>query len=214
MADILIDVESTPTTPSAGTAYIFVDNVTKKATSKNDAGTVDTLADTVSINTSTVSAAYATDTYIAGSGITMAPGAPKIGSQYYFTCDITKTAAGVATPTFNVRFGTAGTTADASILSYTFGVGTAVADTAIVELWGHFFQVGAATGAFRATMRITHLLAATGFTTSGAAGSAVIINAGSTFNSTVANSILGVSFNGGASFSGTTQVAQARMLFV
>lgn len=40
MADIAVDVQSAPTTPAAGVAVVYVDSVTKKLATKDDAGTV------------------------------------------------------------------------------------------------------------------------------------------------------------------------------
>ena len=40
MADILIDVQSTPATPAAGQAVLYVDSTSKAPAIKNDAGFV------------------------------------------------------------------------------------------------------------------------------------------------------------------------------
>lgn len=162
---------------------------------------------------STVSAGYAADTYLAGSSIAMPAGGPIIGTRYACGFDMVKTAAGVATFIINVRFGTAGTTADAAILTFTFTAGTGVVDTGTFEVLLHFRTVGAGTSAVvvgKAECR--HALAATGLITLGASGQGQITTVSSGFNSTPAGSILGISVNGGASFSGTNTIVQAETL--
>src|SRR5256885_1928617 len=73
------------------------------------------------ISTATVSAAYAADTYLAGSAITIpVAGAWAVGTIVRWVFDMTKTAAGGATPIITVRMGTLGTVSDASVYSYTF----------------------------------------------------------------------------------------------
>src|SRR5260221_14534283 len=72
-------------------------------------------------STATVSAGYAVDTYLAGSGGTLAnAGSWKAGTQYRLRFDMTKTAAGTATPILVLRLGTTGTTRDAAILTFIF----------------------------------------------------------------------------------------------
>lgn len=162
---------------------------------------------------STVSAGYAADTYVAGSGILLPSGVTQAGIQYLCEFDMVKTAAGTAAPVVNIRFGTAGTTADASICTMTFGAGTAAADTGKFTVVVTFRSAGSGTTAVvvGSTM-INHFLAATGLTSTGASGMGQITTVGGGFNSTVANSTIGVSFNGGASFSGTNTFVQARLL--
>jgi hypothetical protein len=123
-----------------------------------------------------------------------------------------KTAAGVATPIVNIRMGTAGTTSDASVLTVTFAAGTAAADTGIFEISITFRTVGSATSAvIQGVSRCTHALAATGLTSTGASGTGIIIGTSSGFNSTT-QSVIGASFNGGTSFSGTCTQVQAELL--
>lgn len=163
-------------------------------------------------STSTVSAGYASDTYLAGSSITMPSNGPQVGTRYRLLFDMVKTAAGTATPIINVRFGTAGSTADTARLTFTFAAGTAAADTGQFELNLHFRSVGSGTSAvIVGTIQCRHSLAATGLTSTGAAGMGQFTTVSSGFDSTPAGSILGVSFNGGASFSGTNTLVEAQL---
>jgi hypothetical protein len=166
-------------------------------------------------STSTVSAGYATDTYLAGSSIPMPAGGPVAGTTYRCRFDMVKTAAGTAAFTVNVRYGTLGTTGDASILSLALTAGTAVADTGMFELSLHFRTVGSGTAAVVvASLECAHALAATGLTASGASGHGQVTSVSSGFNSTTAAAILGISVNGGTSFSGTNTLVQAEALNV
>jgi hypothetical protein len=75
----------------------------------------------------------------------------------------------------------------------------------------HFRTVGAGTSAVMVgALQLDHSLAATGLTSLGAAGTAIpaaVVSSG--FDSTPANRILGVSFNGGTSFAGTCALVEA-----
>jgi len=207
MAQILLDTQSIPTTPAAGQGIIYFDNVTKKLTTKNDAGTVDTVDDVVTTTTANQTG-FAADTYMTGSSLAIPPGLLRVSSSYYFVFDMAKTAAGTAATTVIIRIGTNGTIADTARLTFTFGAGTAAADTGIFEVWAHVRSVGAS-GVMVGMCRCTHALAATGLISTGASGSGVILVTSSGFDTTVASSFIGVSFNGGSSYSGTNTVQQA-----
>ena len=212
---ILNEQAATPATPAAGKVGVFVDNTgLPQLKLVDDAGTVMRQIDNRGLisNFSTANqTGFATDTYLAGSGITIPSGRPPAaGARYRLVFDMVKTAAGTATPIFVVRFGTAGTTSDTARLTFTFAAGTAAIDTGIVEIDVHFRTVGSGTSAVAVGQcRITHHLAATGLTSTGASGTGIILVTSGGFDSTVANSIIGVSFNGGGSFAGTNTLVQA-----
>jgi hypothetical protein len=151
---------------------------------------------------------FAADTYVAGSTITINAGDVTAGSRYHCVFDMTKTGAGTATPIITIRIGTAGTTADTAVQTITFGAGTAVADTGTFDVYFNFRAVGGS-ATIASVGKCSHNLAATGLTSTGAAGDAVITNStSSVFSSSTATKI-GISFNGGASFSGTINIVQA-----
>ncbi len=158
-----------------------------------------------------VSAGFATDTYLAGSSVLVDAGAWKAKAIYQCIFDMVKTAAGTAAFTLNVRMGTLGTTGDASVLSLAFAVGTAVADTGLFSVFLIFRTVGSGTTAVvQAIVSCEHHLAATGLITTGASGSGTIIGTSAGFNSTT-QTTLGLSINGGASFSGTNTVVLSQL---
>lgn len=162
-------------------------------------------------STASVAAGYAVDTYLQGSAVKFPAGRlPVAGAAYHARFDMVKTAAGTATPILVLRFGTAGTVADAAILTFTFTAGTAAIDTGMFEVWAHFRTVGTA-AVMVGVAKLEHALAATGLSTAGAAGSAQFSVVSAAFDSTVANSFMGLSFNGGTSFSGTSSLVEAEM---
>ena len=209
MAEILLDNQSAPTTPASGTTYIYVDSTSKKLTTKNDTGTTDTVDDVANASTANQTG-FAADTYVAGSSLTVPPGLLRVGSMFYCCFDMVKTAAGTAAATIIIRFGTAGTTADTARITFTWGAGTAAVDSGIFEVWAHVRTAGAS-GVLVGIARCTHHLAATGLISTGASGMGFLTVTSSAFDMTVANSIIGVSFNGGTSFAGTNTVVQSYM---
>lgn len=134
----------------------------------------------------TISAATA---YVIGSNIAVPVGKLRAGTTFLWRIHLTKTAAGsTAGSTILLKIGTLGTTGDATIATLTTGTPTAAADTGVLNLSATIRTIGAAaTSNFAGCL--THNLAATGF--SNIAGEAYQA-AGSTFDSTVANLIVGL----------------------
>lgn len=157
---------------------------------------------------------FEADTYLAGSAIKFPLGrAPVAGAAYHMRFDMVKTAACTSTPIAIVRFGTAGTVADTARLTFTFSAGTAAVDSGVFELWLHWRTVGTA-GVAVGIMTLNHALAATGLTSGGTGGQEQKSVVSGAFDSTVANSFIGVSFNGGttgANFVGTCSLVEAEM---
>lgn len=161
-------------------------------------------------NASTTSqgAGFSSDTYLTGSAITVPSSYPKVGTIYRCRFEVAKTGAGTATPILTVRYGTNGTTSDAAIATLTFAAGTAAADTGVFDIDVLFRTVGTGTSAVvSATAKLTNNLTTTGFS-----DAVKVVNAiSSGFASSVANSIIGVSVNGGTSASWTVQTVEARL---
>jgi len=160
-------------------------------------------------STSTVSAGYAVDTYLAGSAITIpTAGGWLVGTTLRWGFDMAKTSAGSAAPVITVRLGTLGTTGDASIYTFTYPTGTAVGDTGWFDVDLVFRTVGSGTSAVVAGVsRLARVATAGGLINT---NSTYIVTPGASsgFNSTT-QTIIGLSFNGGASFSGTNTVVTA-----
>lgn len=146
--------------------------------------------------------AATTRTYITGSQIAVPVGKLRIGTLLRWRFNMTKTAAGTATSTFDVAIGTAGTTSDTAVLSFTKPAGTAAADEGYVEvdvqIRGPLSASCIATGEFV----MFHNLAATGH----AVIPTVVVNTvSSAFDATTANLFVGVCVTSGASDAITIQ---------
>lgn len=160
MSDVLLDVQSTPGTPSAGQAVVSVNTTTKRLQTVDDAGFKRTLG---FVNFSTAAQVITTSrTYIAGSNILIPPGALQVGTMFRWTFDVTKSAAGVAASTFDIAFGTLGTTGDTARVSFTKPAGTAVADAGQVVITAVVRGPVGASGVVAGHFQLTHNLAATG----------------------------------------------------
>lgn len=158
----------------------------------------------------TPGAGFAADTYLAGSGLLIPNGRLKAQTLYRCTFDVSKTAAGVATPIINVRIGTGGAVTDASRGTHTFPAQTAVVDQGMFELWAAFRTVGAATAAvLQSRSRLTHALSVTGLSTS---VTPVTVATSAGFDSTPNGSIIGLSVNGGASAAWTITLVEAELV--
>jgi hypothetical protein len=144
-------------------------------------------------NTSDV-VANAADTYLTGASLPIA-GRLQAGSFFKWRFRATKTAAGIASATFNIRVGTAGTTVDASRCLFTSSAAqTAATDTSMFELDGIFRAVGA-TAVLSGVIRMDHT-AADG---AGMGTFRYLTTLSASFDVTPAGTLIGVSCNPGAS---------------
>lgn len=147
--------------------------------------------------------------YLTNSDLHVSAGRPlKVGTTMRWHVSLIKSAAATASMTFDLRVGTAGTTADTSRASLATGTQTAVADV------GHLFVQAvvrsiSATGTIHAMLELAHNLAATGLaptqtveteTTSG------------TFDTTATNLIFGLSLTTGASHAITIKECVAEFI--
>lgn len=154
-------------------------------------------------------AGFAADTYLTGSSIAISAGSLIAKSMYRCIFNVSKTAAGTATPIINLRFGTAGSTADTSRGTLTFPLQTAAIDNGMFEVWAVFRTVGGGTAAvLQSVASLTHALSITGFSTS---VSPTVAATSGGFDSTVANSIIGLSVNGGTAAAWTVNMVQAEL---
>jgi hypothetical protein len=193
MADLLVDEQAPAATPAGGTNLLFPHSSNKQWASKDSTGFVRTLHGIKNTNTADV-VANAVDTYLTGSNLAMPSHGMQATTIFRFVFAVTKTAAGVATPIWRVRIGTAGSTADAAILTFTGPAQTGVADTAYIVVDVNVRSIGAA-GVISGVLTLSHNLDATGFANIGTP-TLVVTSAG--FNTAAANLIVGVSVDPGA----------------
>jgi len=173
---------------------------------------VASLVSTALANASTADqTGFAADTYLAGSSLTIPSSWLMVGTTYEMVFDITKTAAGTATPIINIRLGTAGTTADTARNTFTFAAGTAAADTGDVLLKVSFRSVGSGTSAVLAGFSVfKHNLASTGLHSNGTLGYQMLTSVSAGFDSTTPT-VIGASYNGGTSASHTIKLVRATL---
>ena len=159
-------------------------------------------------STTSQSPTAATRTYIAGSAITTTAGKFQIGTQFRWTFDATKTAAGTATSTIDIAFGTTGTTSDVARVSFTKPAGTAAIDC------GKFVIDCIVRGPISSSciavghMTMTHNLAATGHAIIPIVD---VTTVSSTFDITTPTNV-GVCITTGASDAITIQLVEAESL--
>lgn len=209
MAEFLVDHQVVTAAAASSKSFAYVHSGTKCFQTRDDAGKFQTLYPGLqNWNTADV-VATSVDTYLTGSGIVVPAGQQiQVGTTYKCRIGMTKTAAGTAAPTWTFRVGTAGTTGDAGRLSLAGVVQTAAVDTGYVDIVVIFRTVGAS-GVCTGNLVMGHHLAATGF-----AGQAtnVLAATSSTFDTTPAGTILGISVNPNTSAVWTHQVIHAELL--
>lgn len=207
MAELLVDTQGPPATPSAGTLFLFPHSSSKQWSSKDDAGKVLTIPGikNVSVADQVVGAA---DTYLVGSALAVPSHGLQAGTILKWRIACAKTAAGTATPVWIVRVGVNGTTADTARLTFTGPAQTAAIDAAWIEITVVVRTVSA-TGVITGLLSLAHNLAATGFAN---IGSPTLVVTSSAFDTTVANLFFGVSVNPGASGSWTHTIVKAEAL--
>jgi hypothetical protein len=134
--------------------------------------------------------------YLTNSDIHISAGRPlKAGTVFRWHVCFSKTAAATASMTFDLRVGTAGTTADTSRASLATGTQTAVADVGELEVACTVRSISAS-GIITTSMQMEHNLAATGLGPTNVVVSNVTSAA---FDTTATNLILGLSLTTGAS---------------
>jgi len=158
----------------------------------------------------TPAAGFASDTYLAGSGISIPSVGLQAGTRYHAVFYVSKTALGTAAPTINIRYGTTNTVSDTSRCLLTFTAGTAAADEGTFEVWATLRTVGSGTSAvIQCVGQVRHRLTTTGLVNAGAI--ATYTTTGGGFDSTVANSYISTSVNGGTSAAWTITLVQAEL---
>jgi len=204
MADIQLAVQSTPTTPSAGNAVAYVDTTSKELAVKDANGFIHGRVSNFSTAAQVLAAT--TLTYITGSNLAIPTGKLQIGTCFRWAFNITKTAAGVASSTYAIVVGTAGTTADTARVSFTKPAGTAVIDEGRIEVAAICRGPLTASGVMVGEFILSHTLQTTGHYT---LPSLVLNTVSSAFDVTTANLIVGLVVTTGAADAITIQMVQA-----
>lgn len=107
----------------------------------------------------------ATLTYLTGSQIVIPTGKLRVGTRFYWRIALSKTGVGTAASVFHVRVGTAGTTADTAVLTFTTGGGSANADQGYIDIDVTCRGPLSSSGKFQGLFVMGHELATTGLLT-------------------------------------------------
>lgn len=216
MADIVLDEQSVPATPSAGQGNIYVDSTVSKLAFVDDSGRKYVVTGggltNASVANQTVNAA---DTYLTDSDLLIPSFGMQAKTRIVWTISASKTAAGVATPIYTVRIGANRTTADTSRLALTGPAQTAIADIGTLTVMCTVRNVGAA-GVIAGTAYWAHRGTAANTTTSGTGfandttGHVEGTSAGFD-NSALAGSYIGLSVNSGTAGVWTVTQVHATM---
>ena len=151
-----------------------------------------------------------TETYITGSNIAIPSNRPiQVGTTVEWEIIASKTAASTAAGVFTIKFGTAGTTGDASVLALTMGAQTAATDQGYFLIVANFRGPVGASCILRGSLAVQHLTGTTtGFVN---LASPVYTGTSSGFNCTTAGSIVGLSCTPGSAAAWTIQSVRAIM---
>lgn len=209
MAQIILDEGAAPTTPASGKMAIYASNDATQALLKvvDSSGRVSALNPITNFSTSAQTPTATVRTYITGSAIAIPATKMQIGTLFRWRFNLTKTAAGSATSTFDIAIGTNGTTADSAIVSFTKPAGTAASDEGLVTIDAILRGPLSASAVMAGEFVLVHNLSATGH----AQIPVVAVNTiSSGFDATVANLIVGVCITSGASDVITIQQVSAQ----
>jgi hypothetical protein len=121
-------------TPAVGYGRWYYDTFDLRFRSKDSNAFVRNISSFVNFSTAPQSPSAATRTYLTGSNLAAPTTKFQIGTILRWSFNMTKTNAGTAASTFDICFGTAGTTADTARVSFTKPAGTAVPDEAWVTI--------------------------------------------------------------------------------
>jgi hypothetical protein len=134
----------------------------------------------------------------------------KMGSVFRYRMSITKTASGTVASTFLFKLGTLGTSGDTSVCTFLLPtVGTAVADTAFVEVDAVCRGPLATNGVMQGFLQMTHNLATTGFL---AIAGVALQTASAAFDVTTANLIGSLAVTTAANQTWTVRACDSELL--
>jgi len=210
MAEWTLDEETAPAAPAAGQLILWPDSACHQFCYKVNGVNRGFVASRYSGHSNADQLLGVAETYVTDSGLLV----PSFGLQtrtlVRWMLSLSKTAAGVAAPVWNIKLGTLGTTADATRWTHTGVIQTAVAETGFYILTATIRNAGAA-----ATIAGTLTCVRTGGTAAtGLASVPVAQVTSAAFDSSfVAGQIIGLSINAGAASAWTVTQSHIDMDF-
>lgn len=207
MADTKISALTAATTVAGSDQFALVQSSTSKSVTLNvlKEGIGNSL---VNVSTAAQSPSAGATTYLTNSRISVPAGKLRAGTAFIWDIAFSKTAAGTAARSLLIKVGTAGTTADATIVTLTSGVPTAAADQGYMRVQFTIRTIGAAATS-RGAYSAIHQSSTTGLFPN---ETEVKFASGSTFDSTTANLIVGLAITAGASEALTFEQIQVQAL--
>lgn len=205
--DLTAIAASSITTPASGVGSVFFDTTNKLLKTRNDAGFVS--GRIVNFSSTNQTPAAATRTYITGSALAVPTEKLQIGTLFRWRIAVTKDANGTAASTYDICFGTAGTTADTARVSFTKPAGTAAADEGFIDIYATVRGPLSASGVVTGEFIMLHNGNTAGHMT---IPMAVVQASSAGFDVTVANLIVGVCVTSGAADALTITQVQAEAI--
>lgn len=206
MADILLDTQSSPTTPAAGQMVVYGDSSNKNLAQKNADGVY--LGD-VAVATVAQIASHSANTYY--KGMQLPQFGMQAGSYWQWEFPVTKTA-GVAGPIYTIKIGANQSTADTTRMTITGPAQTAVVDTGFIIVRVVCRSVGGS-GVLQGFAWLQHNLAATGLANT-PAGFSLVQNTATGFdNSALGGQYIGLAVDPGASAAWVVEMVTCKMQY-
>jgi hypothetical protein len=163
MSRLILNESAVPATPASTKVALYASNDANPHLRMIDDGGINRAISPINNwSVASQSPTATTRTYITGSGILIPIYKLRIGTKFRWTFNMTKTAAGIATSTIDIAFGTTGTVSDTARVSFTKPAGTAVADEGWVTIDAIVRGPLSASGVVAGHFNMTHNLAATG----------------------------------------------------
>jgi hypothetical protein len=202
------DLQTVPATPSAGKGIDWFDSTLELRFFKDDSGRSWGQSHRAAV--ASQGAGFATDTYVTDSGLLVPSFGVQAQTMIEWILSVSKTAAGTATPIYQIRIGANQTTADTSRLTLTGPAQTAAVDIGYLTILVVVRTVGAG-GVIQGSVNWSHNGAAAGFANNDA-GAVEGTSAGFD-NSALQGSFIGLSINGGASAAWTVTQCRGQVIW-
>ncbi len=205
MARHLLDNETLFGTPAASKSYIFSDAASKKLAQVDDSGAVHGLlsASFPASGTGSLSLPAATDTFATNSGILIPSFGFQAGQMFIWYLFVTKTAAGTGVLVATIRYGSALSTGDTSVIAMTGVAQTATAFGSLLTVGAQVRTVGAS-GVIVGSLGGGGVALGVGTTATGVSGTIDL--------TTTANKYLSLSLNPGTGDAWTLEAVRGQLI--
>lgn len=209
MSKFILTKTAPPTSPTTGKVLTYIATDSGMRTI-DETGLNLPVSTRYNSNTISQSPAAATLEYLVGSALTIPPTLLRAGARFRWKLNVSKTAAGTASSTYDIRLGTTGTTADTNILSFVKPAGTAASDEGFIVIEA-LVQTTGTSATIVAEFTMIHNLQTTGHATI----PCVVVKAttaGGSVDTTVSGLIIGLTVTSGAADALTFDMVYGEMI--